>query len=73
MLDSLRISFSKISVVLEEADKTLFWLELLAAAGIIESRLTSSLSAECNELLMIFSALFATAKAIRLFTKSLIC
>jgi four helix bundle protein len=56
---------SKISIVLEEADETLFWLELLVDANIIESRLTSRLSAECHELLKIFSASLATAKANR--------
>jgi four helix bundle protein len=56
---------SKISIVLEEADETLFWLELLVDADIIESRLTSRLSAECHELLKIFSASLATAKANR--------
>jgi len=56
---------SKISIVLEEADETLFWLELLVDADIIESRLTSRLSAECHELLKIFLASLATAKANR--------
>ena len=56
---------SKISIVLEETDETLFWLELLVDADIIESRLTSRLSAECHELLKIFSASLATAKANR--------
>ena len=56
---------SKISIVLEEADETLFWLELLVDADIIESRLTLRLSAECHELLKIFSASLATAKANR--------
>ncbi len=56
---------SKISVVLEEVNETLFWLELLMDADIIESRLTSSLSAKCNELLKIFPASVATAKANR--------
>jgi four helix bundle protein len=55
---------SKISVVLEEADETLFWLELRVDADIIEKRLTLSLSAECQEL-KIFSASLATAKANR--------
>ena len=53
---------SKISIVLEETDETLFWLELLVDADIIESRLTSTLSSECHELLKIFSASLATAK-----------
>jgi four helix bundle protein len=56
---------SKISIVLEEADETLFWLELLVDADIIESRLTSRPSAECHELLKIFAASLATAKANR--------
>ena len=56
---------SKSSIVLEETDETLFWLELLVDADIIESRLTSRLSAECHELLKIFSASLATAKANR--------
>jgi len=56
---------SKISVVLEEADETLFWLELLVDADMIEARLTSSFSAECHELLKIFSGSLVTAKANR--------
>jgi four helix bundle protein len=55
---------SKMSIVLEEADETLFWLELLVEAGIIESRLTSGLSAECPELLKIFSASLPLQKLI---------
>jgi four helix bundle protein len=56
---------SKICIVLEETDETLFWLELLVDADIIESRLTSTLSSECHELLKIFSAPLATAKGNR--------
>ena len=56
---------SKISIVLEETDETLFWLELLVDADIIGPRLTSGLSAQCHELLKIFSASLATAKANR--------
>ena len=56
---------SKISIVLEEADETLFWLELRVDADIIESPLTPRLSAECHQLLKIFSASLATAKANR--------
>jgi four helix bundle protein len=56
---------SQISIVLEETDETLFWLELLVDADIIGPRLTSGLSAECHELLKIFSASLATAKANR--------
>jgi four helix bundle protein len=56
---------SKISVVLEEADKALSWLELLVDADFIETPLTSSLSAEGDEFLKIFSASLATAKVTR--------
>jgi len=56
---------SKISIVLEEADETLFWLELRVDADIIESPLTPRLTAECHQLLKIFSASLATAKANR--------
>jgi hypothetical protein len=40
VLDPPRVS--KISIVLEEADETLFWLELLVDADIIESRLAKA-------------------------------
>ena len=56
---------SKISIVLEETDEPLFWLELLVDADIVEPRLTSGVSSECHELLKIFSASLATAKANR--------
>src|SRR5437764_8853004 len=53
---------SKISVVSEEADETLFWLELLVESELIATKKVESLMAECEELLKIFSASLATAK-----------
>ncbi|HSH40477.1 MAG TPA: four helix bundle protein [Chthoniobacterales bacterium] len=53
---------SKISVVAEEADETLFWLELLIEAELVKAQLLQSLMSECGELLKIFSASLATAK-----------
>jgi len=53
---------SKISVVTEEADETLFWLELLVNSELITTKKVQSLMAECEELLKIFSASLATAK-----------
>jgi four helix bundle protein len=53
---------SKISVVAEEADETLFWFELLVAAEMVKRNLVEQLMNECNELLKIFSASLATAK-----------
>src|SRR5256885_7721028 len=53
---------SKISVVTEEADETLFWLELLIDSELINTKKVQSLMAECEELLKIFAASLATAK-----------
>src|SRR6266513_6237218 len=56
---------SKISTVAEEADETLFWLELLVEANLVPAKVVGSLLVECEELLKIFSASLATAKANR--------
>jgi four helix bundle protein len=48
--------FSKISIVVEEADETLFWLELLTEAGIISFAKLSELYKECEEILKIVSS-----------------
>jgi four helix bundle protein len=53
---------SKISVVTEEADETLFWFELLVEAELISAKLATPLLSECTELLKIFSASLATVK-----------
>ncbi len=53
---------SKMSVVAEETDETLFWFELLVDAGLINAEVIQSLTSECEELLRIFSASLATAK-----------
>ena len=54
---------SKISIVTEEADETLFWFELLVEAELIRIKLAEPLMSECTELLKIFEASLATAKA----------
>jgi four helix bundle protein len=53
---------SKISVVAEETDETLFWFELLVEAELAKKNLIEPLMKECQELLKIFSASLATAK-----------
>jgi four helix bundle protein len=53
---------SKISIVAEEADETLFWFELLVEAELLATKLVESLMKECEELLKIFSASLTTAK-----------
>ena|SRR5438132_5585626 len=55
---------SKVSIVSEEADETLFWFELLAEAELLRRNLFEPLMNECEELVKIFSASLATAKAI---------
>ena len=54
---------SKISVVVEEADETVFWLECLADNEIVQASLLGDLLREANELLAIFAASQRTAKA----------
>ncbi len=54
---------SKITVVLEEADEVVFWLELLQESGLIPAQRLSALLDEANQLVAIFSASRRTAKA----------
>jgi four helix bundle protein len=54
---------SRISVVVEEADETVFWLELASEAGLVPFDKLQSLLREANELLAIFSASRRTAKS----------
>ncbi|MFC1463777.1 MAG: four helix bundle protein [Candidatus Brachytrichaceae bacterium NZ_4S206] len=53
---------SKLGVVIEETDETLFWLELLVAGEIMPATKLSSLTQEANELLAIFGATQRTVK-----------
>lgn len=45
---------SKMNIVLEEADETLFWLEIIDEKGIIENKEIQPLIKEANELVAIF-------------------
>ncbi|MGD0126225.1 MAG: four helix bundle protein [Terriglobia bacterium] len=54
---------SKIGVVVEEADETVFWLEMLVETGITSKSRMEKLLAEANELLAILAASQRTAKA----------
>ncbi|MFB3915780.1 MAG: four helix bundle protein [Terriglobales bacterium] len=47
---------SRLAVVLEEADETVYWLELLVEVGVIPSKRLQPLIQEADELLRIFSA-----------------
>jgi len=46
---------AKIGVVLEEADETLLWLELIAEAKLLPAKRVDSLLAEANELVAIMA------------------
>jgi four helix bundle protein len=53
---------AKIGIVVEEADETVFWLELLADTKIVSAEKLDKLTNEANELLAIFAASQITAK-----------
>lgn len=48
--------------IVEEADETVFWLELLVETGIVDKKKLESLLREANELLAIFAASLRTSK-----------
>lgn len=54
---------SKLGIVLEEADETHFWLELLLEAGIVTPDKISPIMNQTNELISIFVVSLRTAKA----------
>jgi four helix bundle protein len=47
---------AKLGVVVEEADETVFWLEMLGDSGIVPSKRMRELLDEANQLTLIFSA-----------------
>ena len=53
---------AKMGVVVEEADESVFWLELLGETGIVRTERIASLLTEANELLAIFAASLYTSK-----------
>jgi len=56
---------SKLGIVLEETDETLFWIELLIESGAADPEKTASVSREANELVSIFVASLRTAKGLK--------
>jgi len=53
---------SKIAIVDEEADESLFWLELIAESGLMNTERLKDLTKEADELTAIFTATGKTAK-----------
>jgi len=56
---------SKLGIVLEEADETLFWIEPLVDSGIAPPDRVAPLLAEANELVSIFVASLRTSKGLK--------
>ena len=53
---------AKMGIVVEEADETIFWLELLVETGIVKPSQMEKLLAEANELVAIFARSQHTAR-----------
>jgi four helix bundle protein len=53
---------AKLGVVVEEADETVFWLELLMDSGIVSPNKMHDMLDEANQLMLIFSASRRTAR-----------
>lgn len=53
---------AKLGIVEEEADETLYWLEIIKESGLADSEIIDPLWKEGNELLSIFIAMIKTAK-----------
>lgn len=53
---------NKIIIVEEEADESVYWLELMQYSGLVSAELTSGLRKEAMELTAIFTAIGKTAK-----------
>jgi four helix bundle protein len=55
---------AKLGLVLEEADETVFWLELMLETGVFPAARLTALLKEANELTSIFVASLRTAKGL---------
>lgn len=53
----------KLEIVIEEADESMYWLEVCAAAQLLEKETTEPIITEANELVSIFVASVKTIKA----------
>ncbi len=56
---------AKIGIVVEEADETVFWIEIVKEAVILDNEISNSLLKEANEILAIMAASQLTAKTNR--------
>jgi four helix bundle protein len=60
---------ARIGIVMEEADETLFWLELVSESGILPTSRLEGLLKEARELAAIFTASYGTARSKRSITQ----
>ena len=61
---------NKLAIVIEEADETQFWIELLVSSDLIERDLASKLWKEADELIRIMTAATKTLKSKSITQKS---
>ena len=61
---------AKLGIVIEEADETVYWLELLIAGAIVPAKRLEQLLDEANQLLAIFCASMRTARRCQLKSKA---
>jgi four helix bundle protein len=59
---SIKEFISKLNIVTEEADETVFWFDILLDGGIVRARKLAALNQEAEELLAIFGASLRTAR-----------
>jgi len=53
---------AKLGIVIEEADESLYWMELISDSGLIKPSLMKDILKEANELTAIFTASIKTTK-----------
>lgn len=53
---------SKLSIVVEEADETIYWLELICDAGLVKPKLLTELLDQAEQILKIIASSRKTAK-----------
>lgn len=53
---------STMSIVLREADETLYWLELINESGLVKTAMLADLINECGQLVAIFAASVKTVR-----------
>ena len=62
---SLADFIAKLGIVLEEADESDYWLDLLVSENIVPEHMMANLQQECQELIRIFAASLNTAESKR--------